>query len=148
MLQTVNQDIFLPRGIDHEHFLNTPNTDIFNPNPGKGNHGVGERFDPNDDAKAIAFLEANYHQFPKKLEDGSWCALFKLATTWSVCTDITYHTSYAYRWCFRDKDEALYFLENIKEFDEVPTRRTSLVGHRFDRYARLASWDHEGKKRW
>lgn len=124
----------------------TPNIEEINPNRGTHNHG--DRFDEWDDEKVITYLTLNGFTNLKKLEDGSWCGLYRLAFTWSVCTDITYLTPYAYRWCFKDKAEADYFLENLKEFDEVPVKRTSLVGHRFSGEARLMAFDNLGLKKW
>lgn len=107
-----------------------------------------ECFDEWEDEDVIKHLHSEMFIKPRKLADGSWVAISRLTTTWSVCCDITRMTPYAYRWCFLDLAEAEYFLENIQEFDEIPERRSSLTGHRFSRYARLAAFDHLGLKRW
>ena len=56
---------------------------------------------------------------------------------------------YAYRWCFTDRSEAMYFLDTIEEFDEIPTRTQSLRGHRFDcGFARVIHYDKDGYRKW
>lgn len=141
-----DQSLFLPRGFDYT--TDEPFKEVVNTEPGIKNNGWGERFDEWEDEDVIKHLHSEMFIKPRKLADGSWVAISRLTTTWSVCCDITRITPYAYRWCFLDLAEAEYFLENIQEFDEIPERRSSLTGHRFSRYARLAAFDHLGLKRW
>ena len=102
-----------------------------------------------NDEQVMDFLIKNCYEHPRKLADGSWVALYMLATTWSVCTDITKESPYAYRWCFTDKNDAMYFLDTIEEFDEIPTRTQSLRGHRFDGgFARVIHYDKDGFRKW
>ena len=120
-----------------------------NPNPGtRVNRGVyGDRIeeDPN---RMIPYMESEGFTEVRQLEDGSWIGIYPLFATWSVCLDVTKDTSYGYRWCFKDPEEAFYFCDNIKEFDEIPEHSTSLQGHRFAREPRLAATDQLGLKRW
>ena len=153
-----SQEIFIGRDVYRLNYKGEPNSILLNPNPGFKGYRYPKEYMP--DAEDLAFpnmneqqiqefLTRNRYQHPRKLADGSWVALFMLATTWSICTDITRETPYAYRWCFRELDEAMYFLDNIVEFDEVPVRVTSLHGHRFDSgYARVIHYDDLGFRKW
>lgn len=82
------------------------------------------------DADLLAFLEQEGFINAKKL-DGEWVAIMPLAFTVSVCCGIEQYTAYKYRWCFEDPQEAFYFLDNMKNFDDIPEKRTSLKGHRY-----------------
>ena len=66
----------------------------------------------------------------RQLSDGSWCGLLQLLYTLSVCMGITPTDAYVYRWCFEDPIEAAHFYKTAVEYDEIPVRRESLVGHR------------------
>lgn len=84
----------------------------------------------------------------RKLQTGEWIGIFKLIFTTSVCMDIDYFTPYAYRWCFEDKEEAELFFENAKEYDEIPKKRDSLKGHRYNSKPLLIEYDELGFKKW
>mgnify|MGYP006961050029 CR=1 FL=1 len=85
----------------------------------------------------------------RKLESGEWIGILKLMFTTSVCMDIDYMTPYVYRWCFENKEEAEFFFENAKEYDEVPVKRESLKGHRYNRdEPLLVEYDEHGFKKW
>lgn len=139
--------LFLPRGVMDK---NKPNIEeIYNPARGTKASSKYDNFYDWDDAKVLAYLEKNAYTDARKLEDGSWVAIHRLLFAWSICTDISPMSPYAYRWCFQDKEEADYFLANIKEFDEVPKRKESLKGHRFhDGQARYVKYDKHGFKMW
>ena len=95
-----------------------------------------------------SFLTKNRFEMFRQLETGEWIGLLRLAFTMSVCMDISPDTPYSYRWCFQDANEALYFYENAKEFDEVPTRIDSLKGHRYKREPLMVLYDKLGFARW
>ena len=140
--------LFLPRNISGYNNTTTLK-EVFNPQRGNRASSKYDNFYDWDDDKVITFLNDNCFIHHRKLGDGSWVAIMRLAFTWSVCTDITPMSPYAYRWCFENIDEALYFIDTIKEFDEVPTRRDSLRGHRFhDGQARYVKYDELGFKMW
>ena len=153
-----NQQQFLGRDTYRLNYHDEPGKVLVNPNPGIRGYRYPKEFYPNvenlaypgmNDEQVMDFLIKNYYEHPRKLADGSWVALYMLATTWSVCTDITKESPYAYRWCFTDKNEAMYFLDTIEEFDEIPTRTQSLRGHRFDGgFARVIHYDKDGYRKW
>ena len=153
-----DQTQFRSRDTYHYNYRDEPGKVLVNPNPGIKAFRYPKEFYPNEenlaypgmnDKQVIEFLLKNQYSEPRKLADGSWVALFMLATTWSICTDITKESPYAYRWCFKEKDEAMYFLDTIKEFDEIPVRTQSLRGHRFDSgYARVIHYDKDGFRKW
>lgn len=105
-------------------------------------------FEEWEDEKVLTFMEENDMLYPRKLDDGSWVAMHRLLFAWSICCDVKPIEQYSYRWCFTDQEEALYFLNTIKEFDEVPVKRNSLKGHRYVDAPRLISYDKNGFKRW
>lgn len=94
------------------------------------------------------FMQLNRFECYRRLETGEWIGMLRLAFTMSVCMDITRDTPFAYRWCFQDPSEALYFFENAKEFDEIPTKIASLKGHRYKRAPLLVLHDELGFPRW
>ena len=105
--------------------------------------------DPQESDESFkAFLESEGYIGARKLEDGEWVALMPLAFTLSVCCGIEWHTSFKYRWCFKEAHEALFFLENIKEFDDIPVRRTSLKGHRYLTSPLYMEKDERGLNKW
>lgn len=140
--------LFKSRDIDNTYDPYPPNQEWVNPNPGQRNVGYSDVWDKPDE-EVIKYLTDEEHFIKvRKLEDGSFVGCMKLAYTMSVCCDISPTTPYAYRWCFKDPEEAFYFCDNIKEFDEIPERRKTLQGHRFARESRLAATNHLGLKRW
>lgn len=126
-----------------------PNTEWVNPESGvRAVRPAYALVDPNDVVKFPKWLELQQFTNIRKLADGSWVGIYKLAYTWSVCTDITYGSQYGYRWCFKDYNEALYFVENMQDFDEIPTRRESLKGHRWSDNPRIRITDELGLQKW
>lgn len=105
-------------------------------------------FEGMSQAQIDEFLRSNLFIAWRQLPGGEWIGLYPLAFTMSVCMDITKHQAYAYRWCFEDPAEAIYFYENAKEYDEIPTRRESLKGHRYGRTPKLLEFDELGFARW
>ena len=153
-----NQEQFLGRDVYRLNYKDEPEKMVINPNPGIRGYRLPKEFFPElkdlawpgmTSAQVLKYLEDNFYVNPRQLDDGSWVAIFPLATTWSVCTDITRESPYAYRWCFTDLKEAEYFLDTIKEFDEIPTHRDSLRGHRFEGgFARVLQYDKDGFRKW
>lgn len=94
------------------------------------------------------FLVENRFIAWRKLETGEVIGILELAFTTSVCMDVTPDTPYAYRWCFQDRREALVFFETAKKFDEVPTHRASLKGHRYKCKPLLVENDERGLPKW
>lgn len=100
------------------------------------------------DKAFLDFLVSEGYINPKKLQDGEWVAIMPLAFTTSVCCGIEEITPYKYRWCFKDPAEAYHFLDNIKDFDEVPEKRESLKGHRYLRAPLYVEKDARGYDKW
>ncbi|MDC3552198.1 hypothetical protein [Escherichia coli] len=108
-----------------------------------------DTFDGWPDEQVIAFMTENQYTNIRKLPDGEWCGLFRLAFTWSVCMGVTPLTSFRYRWCFADREEALYLIETAEEYDGVPVRKTSLKGHRYPYgQALYKEKDEHGFEKW
>lgn len=88
----------------------------------------------------------------RRLEDNSVVDVALLMTTISICTGVEPLSPFKYRWCFRDAEEAKYFYQNVKEFDEIPSleHRKSLVGHRYHQETGplLKEYDQLGIPRW
>jgi len=105
-------------------------------------------FRTGSDSEIKAWIEASHYIMPRKLDDGSWVAITKLAYTWAVCVDMDEVTAYRYRWCFKDFGEAIYFLSTMVDFDEVPTHRKSLKGHRYSGEPLLVEYCERGYPRW
>lgn len=124
-----------------------PNIEVFNPNPGFRST-EGTEFEGWDLDKVKDFMKMNMFIASRQLQDGTWCGLYPLAYTLSVCMDITEHSPYSYRWCFENVEEAKEFFSTAKAFDEVPEKRKSLKGHRYGRTSRLLSTDHLGIRKW
>jgi hypothetical protein len=105
-------------------------------------------FDEWSKEEVSSFLTENQFIVFRQLETGEWIGLMRLAFTMSVCMDITPMSPFAYRWCFADTKEALFFYENAKEFDEVPTLRATLKGHRYTKAPLLIEYDELGFQKW
>ena len=142
------QSLFKSRDLNNAYESYTPNQEWVNPNPGQRNVGYSDVWDKPDEEVIKYLTEVEMFSRVRKLEDGSFVGCMKLTYTMSVCCDISPTTPYAYRWCFKDPEEAFYFYDNIKEFDEIPERRQTLQGHRYTRESRLAATDNLGFKRW
>ena len=124
-----------------------PHLEVFNPDPGIRST-QGTEFEGWDLEKVETFMKKNMFITARQLPDGTWSGLYLLAYTLSVCCDITEHSPYGYRWCFEDPAEAREFLATMTTFDQVPEKRTSLRGHRYNRASRLLSTDHLGLRKW
>ena len=74
------------------------------------------------------YLE-NEKFFALRKIEGEWCGLLELATTRSICMGIERLTSFKYRWCFKNRDQALIELDKMTAIDQVPTLGT-FVAHR------------------
>lgn len=84
----------------------------------------------------------------RQLADDSWIGVLKLAFTTSVCMDIDEVSPFRYRWCFADPNEAHHFFETAVDYDEVPTKRDSLKGHRYRGEPLLREMDEFGFDKW
>ncbi|HGV4939764.1 TPA: hypothetical protein ACNHBH_002515 [Klebsiella pneumoniae] len=84
----------------------------------------------------------------RQLADDSWIGVLKLAFTTSVCMDIDEVSPFRYRWCFSDPSEAHHFFETAVDYDEVPTKRDSLKGHRYRGEPLLREKDEFGFNKW
>lgn len=84
----------------------------------------------------------------RRLEDGEWVGLLRLAFTMSVCCGIDEMCPFKYRWCFADTSEAYLFYTTVKDYDEVPESRESLKGHRYTDKPLLVCRDEFGNPKW
>lgn len=100
------------------------------------------------DEEVDKFLTENTFTAWRRLETGEVIGILKLMFTTSVCMDVTPINPYAYRWCFEDPREAVVFFSTAKEFDEVPTHRNSLKGHRYRTKPLLVENDERGFPKW
>lgn len=107
-----------------------------------------QNFSEMTDEEVRVFLAMNKYTFARKLEDGSWVAVCELLTTTAVCTDVTLDSPFTYRWCFKSRQEAMHFYRTVVDFDETPTRRETLVGHRYRDKPLLEAFDAGGRPRW
>ena len=141
------QLLFVSRGI--VNFKAEPGVEIKNPIPVERNISRYHNFgDWSDEQIETHLLEHEKFIKVRKIEDGSWIGIMPLFTSTSVCCDIGPATQFAYRWCFKDPAEAEEFFNEVKEFDDAPENKSSLVGHRFTRMSRLYKTDKNGFKRW
>lgn len=143
----INPELFSSPAFSFETQKLPPNTEIINPEKGIQTNHANE-FIGWTDEQVENFLTENRFIKTKKLSDGTWAGLYPLAYTLSVCCDIGKYTSYVYRWCFEDRNEAEAFLSELEDFDQVPTSRESLVGHRHPNSSRLLSTNELGIKKW
>lgn len=112
---------------------------------------INPQFDGMTDKEVESFLADNNFIMWRKLEDGEWIGLFRLAYTWSVCCGVERITQYKYRWCFESLEEATYMFDNCKDYDDEPEvdHRQTLVGHRYgSRGPRIMLYDKHGFPRW
>ncbi|WP_151708839.1 hypothetical protein [Acinetobacter brisouii] len=100
-----------------------------------------------DEVRSYLLNECDFMEV-RKLEDGAWIGLLKLAFTLSVCMDIGPITPFAYRWCFKDPREARLFFSTAQAFDDIPAVRTSLKGHRYISEPRIVEYDELGLPKW
>lgn len=122
--------------------------DVFNPYPGSRSVAApDELLKMQDEEWFLAYLKNNRIENIRYV-DGAWCGLQQLAFTWSVCCDVTINSTFAYRWCFEDKEEALFFLNTMASFDDVPAKRESLKGHRYRDSPRMVQFDNLGFAKW
>ena len=100
------------------------------------------------DARFREFLLLEGYLDARKLPDGEWAVLVRLAFTTAVALGADYTAAYKYRWCFEDASEARYFFDTVQEFDEIPKRRVSLKGHRYLDNPLLVQKDELGFDKW
>lgn len=107
-------------------------------------------FRASTDEQIETFLKQQGFICVRKLPDGEWIGLLKLAFTMSVCCGIEEITPFKYRWCFADPVEALHLYTTIEEYDEIPhaDHRHSLKGHRWTTEPRIRLNDENGFPRW
>ena len=107
-----------------------------------------DSFDDWSDQDLNQFMQENGFLAWRRLATGEVVALLKLMFTLSVCCDVTPSRVFQYRWCFEDPSEAMHFYSNIQEFDEIPTIRSSLKGHRYLSKPLLVEYDQFGYAKW
>lgn len=100
------------------------------------------------DEEVQNFLIQNEFTCFRKLNTGEWIGILPLMFTYSVCMDITPLRTFTYRWCFALHSEAQFFFRNAKEFDEVPSERSSLKGHRYITSPLYLEYDELGYPKW
>lgn len=83
------------------------------------------------DDELILFLKDEGYTHIRKLEEGDFVAIKRLAYSTSVCCGIDESTPFRYRWCFSKDSDAVEFLNNLDEFDDIPKNLDALVGHRY-----------------
>ncbi len=105
-------------------------------------------FRASTDEQIEAFLKEQGFIEVRKLDDGEWVGLLKLAFTMSVCCGVEEISPFKYRWCFADPTEALLFYATVKEYDEVPEHKESLRGHRYVDAPRYVEYDVVGRPKW
>jgi len=65
-------------------------------------------------------VEALGYKHVRQLPDGTWAGTIELLFTRAICTGIAPLT-YAYRWCFEDKQRAVDELNKLTAMDDEPT---------------------------
>lgn len=68
-----------------------------------------------------AFLEENEYTNIRKLPDGTWAALIRLAFTIGMCTGLTEY-GLERRFCYENLAEALGALQALNAWDEEPEK--------------------------
>lgn len=95
------------------------------------------------------FIENEYNpKNVRKLPDGEWILLHRLAYTWSVCCGVEKSTMFKYRWCFADYAEAKLFFDTCQNYDDIPEVKSSLRGHRYSERPLYMEYDEHGYKKW
>lgn len=107
-----------------------------------------DNFDGYTDEEVAEFLKSQGYEMFRKLPNGEWVMLVKLAFTFAVCVGVSPSTTYKYRWCFENWAEALLFYSTVKDVKEVPIHRESLRGHRYCDSPRLFVFDELGFCKW
>lgn len=100
------------------------------------------------DAEVCQFLSENKFIKMRKLEDGEWIGMIRLAFTWAVCCGISKCSTHKYRWCFEDKNEAILFFYQCKDYDDIPEQRNSLKGHRYHDKPLIMEYDEKSYPKW
>lgn len=107
-----------------------------------------DNFDGFTDEEVTQFFEGQNYKFFRKLANGEWILLVRLAYTYAVCLGASPVSAYKYRWCFENWAEALLFYSTVADVKEVPTHRDSLKGHRYCDSPRLFVFDELGFCKW
>lgn len=66
-----------------------------------------------------AEIEDLGYRHVRQLQDGTWAGTVELLFTRAICTGIT-PLSYAYRWCFDDRERAVTELNKLEAMDDQP----------------------------
>lgn len=74
-------------------------------------------------AEIKALIEESFmYRNVRQLSDGTWAGTTDLIFTRAICTGIDPHFgTWAYRWCFEDRERALLELEKLEQMDDTPT---------------------------
>lgn len=102
------------------------------------------------DEEIVEFLKSQGFIDVRKLPDGHWIGLLRLAFSMSVCVGIGYTESFTYRWCFNDNISATIFYSSATHLKEIPNEdlHDSIVGHRHTSQALIILNDENGFPRW
>lgn len=102
------------------------------------------------DEQIKKFLNEQNFLCVRKLPDGEWIGILKLAYTFSVCMGIEDITPFKYRWCFQNPEHAKEFYDNAVEYDEIPNAelQKSLKGHRHQSAPLIILYDEHGFPKW
>jgi hypothetical protein len=72
-----------------------------------------------DDDKFRLFLIENEYQAARKLPDGTWAGLIRLAFTTGLCIGLT-DTGWTRRFCYENLTDALGALQDLQAWDDEP----------------------------
>lgn len=100
------------------------------------------------DEDLIIFLESQGFTHLKQLEGGDWVGILPLAFSTSVCSGIDWMTPFKYRWCFKHPKDAIEFLKNMQDFDDIPCDMSKIVGHRYIDKPLIRVKDERGFDKW
>lgn len=100
------------------------------------------------DSEIDHFLRSNGFTHWTRLNDGEVIGILGLLFTTSVCMGVTPQSTYKYRWCFEDPKEAHLFFSTAEDYDDIPTERSSLRGHRYITSPLLIEYDQLGLPKW
>ncbi len=85
----------------------------------------------------------------RQLEDSSWIGVLRLAFTTSVCMDIDEFSPFRLSaGVSLTQQTANHFFETAVDYDEAPTKRDSLKGHRYRGEPLLREKDEFGFDKW
>lgn len=114
----------------------------------KFRHRLEKSFDHYSKEELEQFKKDNGILALKRLPDGFWVGVKPLMYTVAICAGIEPFLTYRYRWCFEDPQEAVKFWKEIKCYDDLPTSKESLKGHRYHNTPKYLAFDRLNLPRW